>query len=41
MAAWSEMDNELTMAVTAVVTGEKTAQETLDELAAQWDELLK
>ena len=41
VAAWSEMDNELTMAVTAVVTGEKTAQEALDELAAQWDELLK
>ena len=36
-----QSDNELTMAVTAVVTGEKTAQEALDELAAQWDELLK
>ena len=35
------MDNELTMAVTAVVAGEKTAQEALDGLAAQWDELLK
>ena len=41
VAAWSEMDNELTMAVTAIVAGEKTAQEALDELAAQWDELLK
>ncbi len=40
IAAWSEMDNDLTVAMTAVVTGEKTAQEALDELAAKWDELL-
>lgn len=41
VAAWSEMDNELTNAMTAVVNGEKTAQEALDELAVVFDELLK
>ena len=41
VAAWSEMDNDLSAAMTAVVSGEKTAQEALDELAARWDELLK
>ncbi len=41
VAAWSEMDNDLIVAMTAVVTGEKTAQEAMDELAAKWDELLK
>ena len=41
VAAWSEMDNDLTVAMTAVVSGEKTAQEAMDELAAKWDELLK
>ena len=41
VAAWSEMDNGLTVAMTAVVSGEKTAQEAMDELAAEWDELLK
>ena len=41
VAAWSEMDNGLTVAMTAIVTGEKTAQEALDELAAEWDALLK
>lgn len=41
VAAWSEMDNGLQVALTAVVSGEKTAQEALDELAAEWDELLK
>lgn len=41
VAAWSEMDNELTNAMTAVVNGEKTAQETMDELAVVFDELLK
>ena len=35
------MDNDLTVAMTAVVTGEKTAQEAMDELASKWDELLK
>jgi multiple sugar transport system substrate-binding protein len=39
--AWSEMDNLLNMAVTAVVNGEKSAQAALDELAVQWDNLLK
>lgn len=41
VAAWSEMDNDLTVAMTAVVNGEKTAQEAMDELAAKWDALLK
>ena len=41
VAAWSEIDNELNIAVTAVVNGEKTAQEALDELAAKVDALLK
>ena len=41
VAAWSEMDNELQVAMNAVVTGEKTAQEAMDELASSWDILLK
>lgn len=41
VAAWSEMDNGLQVALTAVVSGEKTAQEALDELATEWDALLK
>lgn len=41
VAAWSEMDNELTNAMTAVVNGEKIAQEAMDELAVVFDELLK
>lgn len=41
VAAWSEMDNDLQVAMNAVVTSEKTAQEAMDELAAAWDLLLK
>lgn len=41
VAAWSEIDNELNIAVTSVVNGEKTAQEAMDELAAKVDALLK
>lgn len=41
VAAWSEMDNGLQVAMNAVVTGEKTAQEAMDELAVVWDALLK
>ena len=41
VAAWSEMDNDLTTAMTAVVNGEKTAQAAMDELATQFDALLK
>ena len=41
VAAWSEMDNGLQVAMNAVVTGEKTAQEAVDELAVAWDALLK
>ena len=40
VAAWSEMDNALTAAMTAVVSGEKTAQQAMDELAVQFDALL-
>jgi len=41
VAAWTEMDNELAMAMTAVVNGEKTAQEAMDDLAVKFDALLK
>jgi multiple sugar transport system substrate-binding protein len=41
VASWSEIDNELNIAVTAVVNGEKTAQAAMDELAAKVDALLK
>ena len=41
VAAWSEMDNGLQVAMNAVVTGEKPAQEAMDELAVAWDALLK
>lgn len=41
VAAWSEMDNALNMAMTAVVSGEKTAQQAMDELAVTFDALLK
>lgn len=41
VAAWSEMDNGLQVAMNAIVTGEKTAQEAMDELAVAWDALLK
>ena len=41
VAAWSEMDNALTTEMTQVVSGEKTAKQAMDELAATFDELLK
>lgn len=41
VSAWSEMDNELNTAVTAIVNGDKTAQEAMDDLAVKFDELLK
>ncbi len=41
VAAWTEMDNSLTVAMTKVVEGELTAQEAMDQLAAEWDALLK
>jgi len=41
VASWSEIDNELNIAVTAVMSGEKTAQAAMDELAAKVDALLK
>lgn len=40
VAAWSEMDNELSVAVTAVMNDEKTAKEAMDELAVKFDSLL-
>ena len=41
VAAWSEMDNDLQNALYAVVTGEKSAQSAMDELAVKWDGLLR
>lgn len=41
VAAWSEMDDALSVAMTAVVSGEKSAQEAMNELAVRFDELLK
>jgi multiple sugar transport system substrate-binding protein len=41
VAAWSEMDNALTTEMTAVVSGEKTAKQAMDELATTFDALLK
>ena len=40
VAAWSEIDAELSAAVTEVFNGEKTAQAAMDELAAKVDQLL-
>lgn len=40
VACWSEMDSELSVAVSAVMNGEKTAQEAMDELAGTFDEML-
>jgi multiple sugar transport system substrate-binding protein len=40
VASWSEIDNELSSAVTAVMNGEKTAKEAMDALAAKMDKLL-
>lgn len=40
VACWSEIDNELSVAVTAVMNGEKTAQTAMDELAETIDNLL-
>lgn len=40
VASWSEIDSELATAVTAVMNGDKTAQEAMDELAVKMDALL-
>lgn len=40
VASWSEIDNELSIAVLSVMLGEKTAQEAMDELAVKMDRLL-
>ena len=40
VASWSEIDSELTASVTAVMNGEKTAQEAMDDLAKKVDALL-
>lgn len=40
VACWSEMDSELSVAITAVMNGEKTAKEAMDELAVTFDEML-
>ena len=41
VAAWTEMDDALSAAMTAVCSGEKTAKDAMDELAVKFDELLK
>mgnify|MGYP000893329473 CR=1 FL=1 len=41
VAAWSKMDNELMVAVNAVIQGEKSAQQAMDDLAVVFDGLLK
>ena len=40
VACWSEMDTEFSTAVTAVMNGEKTAQDAMDELAVKFDTML-
>ncbi len=40
VACWSEIDSELSVAVTSVVNGDKTAKEAMDELATKVDGLL-
>lgn len=40
VAMWSEIDNQLSIAVSAVMNGEKTAEEAMNELAVLIDELL-
>lgn len=40
VSCWSEIDSELSTAVFAVMNGEKTAQEAMDELAVKVDALL-
>lgn len=40
VSCWTEMDSELSVAITAVMNGEKTAQEAMDDLAVTWDALL-
>ena len=40
VASWSEIDSELATAVSAVMNGEKTAQDAMDELAEKVDALL-
>ena len=40
VASWSEIDSKLSEAVTGVVNGDTTAQDAMDQLAAEVDELL-
>lgn len=40
VACWSQIDTELSAAVTSVINGEKTAQQAMDELAVKADSLL-
>ncbi|MDR2028796.1 MAG: extracellular solute-binding protein [Treponema sp.] len=41
VAAWNEMDNGLAMEVSAVISGKKDAKTAMNELARQWDALLR
>lgn len=40
VACWSEMDNDLTVALTAIMNNEKSVEDALNELASKWDALL-
>lgn len=40
VAAWTEMDDALSTAMTAVCAGDKSAKDAMDELAVKFDELL-
>lgn len=40
VACWSEMDNELGVALSSIMNDEKSVQDALDELAQKWDALL-
>lgn len=40
VASWSEIDSELSAAVTSVMNGEKTAQQAMEDLAVKMDQLL-
>ncbi len=40
VSCWSEMDNDLSVALSAIMSDEKSVKDALDELATKWDALL-
>ena len=40
VSCWTDMDSELSVAVSDVMNGNKTAQQAMDDLAAEFDEML-